>query len=105
GEHALRVGWGRFVPGGDEVTGRSRLPCRNAHDVVEGRGSERLLHGIHDPGPRRVDVGGEVAGEVVLWQPYEPAVVDDLVRESRRHGPLREQPAERLALVEGDAAM
>src|SRR5207244_13225532 len=46
------------------------------------------------------DVAGEVVDEVVLGQPAEAARGGEQMRERRRHGPLREKRAERLALVE-----
>ena len=42
----------------------------------------------------------EVVDEVVLWQPGESFVVDELVGQCRSRRSLRQQPAERLALVE-----
>ena len=62
--------------------------------------TERLLDGVHHARFRRIDVGGEVADEVVLGEPGEALVVDEQVRERRGRRPLLEQRADALALVE-----
>jgi len=41
-------------------------------------------------------------GEVLLSEPDETTVIDGLVDQRRRHGPLCEQRAERLAFVESE---
>ncbi len=64
---------------------------------------QRLLHRVHDPGLDRVDVGGEVPDEVVLGKPGEALVVDAEVGQRGRRGTLREQAADRFALVEAEA--
>jgi hypothetical protein len=48
----------------------------------------------------RVDIRGEVVHEVILGNPGEALLVDLQVREGRGRGALREQPADRLALIQ-----
>ena len=69
---------------------------------VKADGGQGLLHGVHHPRLGRLDVGGEVVDEVVLGEPAIAARVGEQMRERRRHRPLREQRAERLALVEAE---
>ena len=85
---------------GDQVPRRQGLPCRDAHHVAERPAGQRLLHGPHHVGVDRVDVGGEVLDEVVLGQPGEALSVDAQVGQCGRRRTLREQRADRLALVE-----
>jgi hypothetical protein len=42
---------------------------------------------VHDPRLGGIDVGGEVADEVVLWQPGEALVVDAEVGQAAGGGP------------------
>ena len=68
--------------------------------VPERRGRERLLHGVHHTRVSGIDIRSEVAHEVVLGQPSEAVVVDAQVGQRWRRRALREERADRLALVE-----
>ena len=72
------------------------------HDVRERGRGECLLHGVHHPCARRVDIGGEVVDEVVFGEPAEAARVGEQMGERRRDRSLREKCAERFALVEAE---
>ena len=50
----------------------------------------------------RIHVSREVVHEVVLWQPGEALLVDVEVRQCRGRRSLRQQRAERFALVESE---
>ena len=63
---------------------------------------QRLLDREHDPGLVWVDVGGEVADEVVLGQPGEALGVDVKVRQRRTPRCLAQQGTDRLALVKSE---
>jgi hypothetical protein len=56
-----------------------------------------------DPGLDEIDVGREVAHEVVLGQPAEAMLVDDEIREHRRGRCVTAQGGDRLALVEPES--
>jgi hypothetical protein len=63
---------------------------------------QRLLDREHDPGLDRIDVGGEVVDEVVLWDPGEAVLVDVEVRQGRGRRCLPQQRADRLAFVKSE---
>jgi hypothetical protein len=58
---------------------------------------------MHDPRLDRVHVGREVVQEVVFGQPGEALLVDVQVRQCRARGALRQQFADRFALVQAEA--
>ena len=99
-ELPLGVGRERLVVLCDQVPGRQRLPRRRAHHIGKRRRGKRLLHCPHHPGAGSIDISGEVLDEVLLRKPAESASIREQMRERRCHRPLREERAERLALVE-----
>ncbi len=63
---------------------------------------QRLLHREHDPGLDRVDVGREVRDEVLLRHPGEALLVNVEMRQGGTPRSLRQQGADRLALVQAE---
>jgi hypothetical protein len=102
GELTLGVRRDRLVFGGDDEPRRRALPARLTHRVFEGAHRDRLLHGVERAGAIGVEVGGEVADEIVLRQPAEALRVDGDVGQRRARGPTAEQRSQRLALVDAE---
>ena len=102
GEQTLGIGRDRLIAIGDHVPGRQRFPGRDTHHLLEGGRGQRLLHSVHDLCLHRINVSREVVHEVVLWQPGEALLVDAEVRQCRGHRSLRQQRADRFALVKSE---
>ncbi len=100
GKLRLRLRRNGLVVFGDEIPRGKRLPCRGSHHVAERGPGQSLLHGVHDLRLDGVDVGSEVIDEIVLGEPAETLLVGEDVLERWCHGPLGQQRAEGLALVE-----
>jgi hypothetical protein len=102
GELAFGVGRDHLVVFGYQKPGGQRFPGRRSHHVVECGQGKGLLHGMHDPGLGRIDIGREMVEEIVLGQPGVTLLVGNYMRDRRRRRSLRKQRPDRFALIEAE---
>src|SRR5216683_7327035 len=91
-----------LIIGCDQVPGGQSFPGWDSHHIVEGGRGQGLLDRVENLRLDGIDVSREVVDEVILWQPDEAPLVDELVNQGRRSWALREQRAEGFSLVKSE---